>query len=64
MKKSRMLRTVLLSTVFALLTIVLMTPVASAHTAAPAHRAATATGLVPDIPKIWEQHRVQRLSIV
>ncbi len=38
MKKSHMLRTVLLSTVFALLTIVLMIPVASAHTAAPALR--------------------------
>jgi len=52
MKKNRMLRTVLLSTVFALLTTVLMTPVASAHTAAPAHRAATATSQVPDIPNV------------
>jgi hypothetical protein len=52
MKKNRMLRTVLLSTVFALLTIVLMTPVASAHTAAPAHRAATATSQVLDIPNV------------
>ncbi len=52
MKKNRMLRTVLLSTVFALLTIVLMTPVASAHTAAPAHRAVTATSQVPDIPNV------------
>jgi len=52
MKKNRMLRTVLLSTVFALLTIVLMTPVASAHMAAPAHRAATATSQVPDVPNV------------
>ena len=52
MKKSHMLRTVLLSTVFALLTIVLMAPVASAHMAAPAHRAATATSQVPDIPNV------------
>ena len=41
MKKNYMLRTVLLSAVFALLAIVLMTPIASAHTAAPAHGAAT-----------------------
>ena len=47
MRKNRMLLTVLLSTVFALLTIVLMTPVASAHTAAPAHRAVTATSQIP-----------------
>ena len=52
MKKNHMLRTILLSTVFALLTIVLLTPVASAHTAAPAHRAVTATGQVPDIPNV------------
>ena len=52
MKKDHMLRTVLLSTVFALLTIVLMTPVASAHTVAPAHEAATATNQVPDIPNV------------
>ena len=52
MKKNRMLRTVLLSTVFALLTIVLMTPVASAHTATPSHRAAIATSQVPDIPNV------------
>ncbi len=52
MKKNHMLRTILLSTVFALLTIVLLTPVASAHTAAPAHRAATSTGQVPDIPNV------------
>ncbi len=52
MKKNRMLRTILLSTVFALLTIVLLTPVASAHTAVPAHRAATATSQVPDIPNV------------
>jgi hypothetical protein len=52
MKKNRMLRTVLLSTVFALLTIVLITPVASAHTAVPAHRAATMTSQVPDIPNV------------
>jgi hypothetical protein len=41
MKKSHMFRIVLLSTMFALLAIVLMVPAASAHTAAPAHRAAT-----------------------
>ncbi len=52
MKKSHMLRTVLLGTVFALLTIVLMAPVASAHMAAPAHRAATATSQVPDVPNV------------
>jgi len=52
MKKNRMLRNVLLSTVFALLTIVLLTPVASANTAVPAHRAATVTSQVPDIPNV------------
>ena len=52
MRKNRMLRTVLLSTLFALLTIILMTPVASAHTAVPAHRTATATSQVPDIPNV------------
>ena len=52
MKKNRMLRTVLLSIVFAFLAVVLMTPVASAHTAVPAHRAATATSQVPDIPNV------------
>ncbi len=52
MKKNHMLRTVLLSTVFALLAIVLLTPVASAHTAVPAHRTATATSQIPDIPNV------------
>ncbi len=52
MHKYRLLRTVLLSTVFALLAIVLMTPVASAHTAAPAHGAATATSQIPDVPNV------------
>jgi hypothetical protein len=52
MKKNHMLRTVLLSVVFALLAIVLMTPVASAHTAAPARGVATATSQVPDIPHV------------
>ena len=52
MHKFHMLRTVLLSTVFALLAIVLMTPVASAHTAAPAHGAATATGQIPAVPNV------------
>ncbi len=52
MKKHHMLRTVLLSTVFALLTIVLLTPAASAHTAIPVHRAATATSQIPDIPNV------------
>ena len=52
MKKNHELRTVLLSTVFALLTVVLIAPVASAHTAAPAHRAATATSQIPDIPNV------------
>ena len=52
MKKNHMLRTILLSTVFALQAIVLMTPVASAHTAVPAHRAANVTRQVPDIPNV------------
>jgi hypothetical protein len=52
MKKNRMLRTALLSTVFTLLTIVLMTPVASAHTAALAHRTATATSQAPHVPNV------------
>ncbi len=52
MHKHRLLRTVLLSTVFALLAIVLMTPVASAHTAAPAHGAATATSQIPAVPNV------------
>ncbi len=47
MKKNHLLRTILLSTLFALLSIVLMTPVASAHTATSARRAATATGQTP-----------------
>ena len=47
MQKSHVLRTVFLSTVFALLTVFLMTPVASAHTTALAHRAATVTSQVP-----------------
>ncbi len=51
MKKHHLLRTVLLSAVFALLTLVLLTPAASAHTAAPAHAAATslAPASVPDV---------------
>ncbi len=51
MKKHHMLRTVLLSTVFALLTLVLLTPAASAHTSAPAHAAATslAPASVPNV---------------
>ncbi len=52
MHKHRLLRTVLLSTVFALLAIFLMTPVASAHTAAPAHGDATATGQIPAVPNV------------
>jgi hypothetical protein len=53
MKKNRMLRTILLSTVFALLTIVLMTPVVSADTATSAHRAAAATSQVPaSVPNV------------
>ncbi len=51
MKKHHMLRTVLLSAVFALLTIVLLTPAASAHTSAHAHAAATslAPASVPNV---------------
>jgi len=58
MKKNHMLRAVLLSTVFALLAVFLLTPVASAHTAASAYGAAIATSQVPDIPnvKIVTQH--------
>ena len=52
MKKNHMLRTVLLSIVFVLLAIVLMTPVASGHTVASARGAATATSQVPDIPHV------------
>ncbi len=52
MHKYHMLRTVLLSTVFALLTIVLMTPVASAYTATSAHGDATATGQIPAVPNV------------
>jgi len=52
MKQNRMLPTVLLSTVFAFLTIVLLTPVASAHTAVSVQRAATATSQAPDIPNV------------
>jgi len=51
MKKSHMFRTVLLSTVFALLAVFLMTPAASAHTAAPAHRAATSQ-ISTDSPEV------------
>lgn len=50
MKKNRMLRTIVLSTAFALLAMMLMTPIASAHTATSAQRAVTATSQVPDIP--------------
>ena len=52
MKKNSMFRTALLSTVFALLAIVLMTPVARAHTAAPAQQAAAATSQIPAIPNV------------
>ncbi len=52
MKKNHVLRTVFLSAVLALLAIILMTPVASAHTAAPAHGAAAATSQVSDIPNV------------
>ena len=52
MKKNSMLRTVLLSTVFALLAVFLLTPVAGAHTTAPTHRAAAATSQVPHIPNV------------
>ncbi len=40
MKKNPMLRTILLSTVFALLAVVLLAPTASAHATVPAHGAA------------------------
>ncbi len=52
MKKNSMFRAILLSTVFALLAIVLITPVAGAHTAAPAHGAAAATSQIPDVPNV------------
>ncbi len=52
MHKHHLLRTVLLSTVFALLAVFLMTPVASAHTTAPAHGAATATSQIPAIANV------------
>ncbi len=39
MKKNSMLQTVLLSTVFAFLSVFILAPIASAHTATPAHRA-------------------------
>ena len=64
MHKYHMLQTVLLSTVFALLAIVLMTPVASAHTTAPAHGTATAAGQIPDVPNvnIVTQHHKSEFS--
>ncbi len=52
MKQNRDLPTVLLSTMFAFLAVVLLTPVASAHTTVPSHRTATATSQVPDIPNV------------
>ena len=52
MHKCHLLRTVLLSTVFTLLAVFLMTPVASAHTATSAQRAATATSQIPAIPNV------------
>jgi len=52
MKKNCMLLPVLLSTMLALLAIVLMTPIASAHTAISTQRAATATSQIPDIPNV------------
>ncbi len=50
MKKNPMLRTILLSTVFALLAVVLLAPTASAHATVPAHGAVTSQ--VPDIPNV------------
>jgi len=52
MHKYHLLRTVHLSTVFALLAVFLMTPVASAHTATSAQQAATATSQIPAIPNV------------
>ncbi len=52
MKMNHMLRTIVLSTVFTLLAVFLMTPVASAHIAAPAYGAATATSQVPDASNV------------
>jgi hypothetical protein len=52
MKKHHILRTILFSTVFALLALVLLTPVARAHTAASIQRAATATSQIPAIPNV------------
>ena len=51
MKKNPMLRTILLSIVFALLAVVLLAPAASAHATVPAHGAATSQ--VPtDVPSV------------
>jgi invasion protein IalB len=52
MHKHHLLRTVLLSTMFALLAVFLITPVTSAHTATSAQRAATATSQIPAIPNV------------
>jgi hypothetical protein len=59
MKKNHVLPTVLLSIVFALLTIVLLTPVASAHTTASAHEAATslAPTALPNVNIVRENGR-------
>ena len=50
MKKNRVLRTVFLSAALAILALVLTTPVASAHTSAPAYRIVFATSEIPAIP--------------
>ena len=52
MHKHHLLRTVLLSTMFALLAVFLIAPVTSAHTASSAQRAATATSQIPAMPNV------------
>jgi hypothetical protein len=52
MHKHHLLRTVLLSTMFALLAVFLIAPVTSAHTATSAQRAATATGQIPALQNV------------
>jgi len=52
MHKHHLLRTVLLSTMFVLLAVFLITPVTSAHTATSAQRAATATSQIPALPNV------------
>jgi len=52
MKKNHMLRTLILSSVLAILAIMLMTPIASAHTSISTSRVVTATSEIPAIPNV------------